>query len=97
MSINIFIVTLYKYLFLKKLSIILNSTLFFQTHKGIKCPFRLENIIPAHAFEEYEGLDEFTWINQMFEKSEADSISSGLQKTIFHMKKIEIIIVRLNQ
>lgn len=66
------------------------STLFFKTRSGLRAPFRIETIIPKHAFEDYEDLDELKWINQKFERHEAESISTGLQKTVFAYEKDKI-------
>lgn len=41
----------------------------------------------AFTFEQFENLDELSWINQRFEKHEADSIRCGLSKTIFAYEK----------
>jgi hypothetical protein len=49
----------------------------------MRLPFVLEKILPPHAFEDFEDLDELKWINQRFEKREAESIRCGLQKTVF--------------
>lgn len=46
------------------------STLFHKTNSHVRCPFKLENVLPKHAFDSYENLDEMTWINQMYEKHE---------------------------
>jgi putative transposase len=63
------------------------STLFYKANPNIHSPFKIENILSSHAFESYENLDELTWINQSYEKHEADSISCGLQKSIFAYEK----------
>jgi hypothetical protein len=59
------------------------STLFFKYQEFMRLPFVLEKILPPHAFEDFEDLNELKWINQKFEKREAESIRCGLQKTIF--------------
>lgn len=66
------------------------SSLFFKTRPNMRCPFRIETIIPKLAFDQYENLDELIWINQRYEKHEAQSISCGLQKTIFAYEKDKV-------
>lgn len=44
-------------------------------------------MIPRHAFDEFDGLDELKWINQCFDQREAQSIRCGLSKTIFEYEK----------
>lgn len=59
------------------------SSLFYQTQPFARAAFSIQKVIPAIAFDEFEDLDEIKWINQRFEKQEANSISIGLQKAIF--------------
>lgn len=59
------------------------SSLFYKSQPYARSAFTIQKIIPALAFEEFEDLDELKWINQRFEKHEANSISIGLQKAIF--------------
>lgn len=63
------------------------GTLFYQYHNRIRAPFKIEKILPAHAFDDYEDLDELKWINQKFEREESKSVSCGLQKSIFAYEK----------
>ncbi len=65
----------------------LHSTLFYKNHPHVRCSFNLETILFPHTFDSYDGLDELTWLNQKYEKCEADSVSRGLQKTIFAYEK----------
>lgn len=90
-----YLVNVYKYIYRNPIEVGLKdraelypySTLFHQTQQFARCPFNIQMILPPHAFDEFEKLDELTWINQRFEKHEADSISCGLQKTIFAYEK----------
>lgn len=59
------------------------SSMFYQTQPFTRAPFSIQKVIPAIAFDEFENLDEVKWVNQRFEKHEANSISIGLQKAIF--------------
>lgn len=90
-----YLVNVYKYIYRNPIEVNLTknaedypySTLFYQHHHRLRCPITLEKIIPSHAFDDYENLNELMWINQSFEKHESDSISIGLQKTIFAFEK----------
>jgi putative transposase len=90
-----YLVNVYKYIYRNPVEIGLcdraeiypYSTLFYKHQSSVKSPIYLENIIPKHAFDSYEDLDELKWINTRFEKHEADSISCGLQKTLFAYEK----------
>jgi putative transposase len=92
------LINVYKYIYRNPVEVSLTnraelypySTLFYKTHPYIRCSFKLETILLAQAFDSYYELDELLWINQKFEKCEADSVSSGLQKTIFAYKKDKI-------
>lgn len=50
-------------------------------------PFKIEKILPPHAFKDFENLDELTWINTRFAPKEAASIKCGLTKTVFAYQK----------
>lgn len=63
------------------------STLFYQYKSSTRLPFHIERILPKHAFEQFDNLDELKWINQKFEFQEAQSIRCGLGKTIFAYEK----------
>ncbi len=63
------------------------STLYYKHIKKSLAPFRVEEIFPLHAFDEFEDLDELKWINQSFNEEESESIKCGLRKTIFSYKK----------
>lgn len=63
------------------------SSLFFKYQPSMRLPFRLEPILPPHAFVDYEDLDELKWINNAFDEDEKDSIECGLLKTTFEYKK----------
>jgi len=86
-----YLVNVYKYIYRNPIEVGLcekaeqypYSTLFYQHQSYTRSPVHLEKIIPKHAFDSYEDLDELKWVNQRFEKHEADSISCGLQKTLF--------------
>lgn len=90
-----YLVNVYKYICRNpiEVNLVLNaedypySTLFYKASKGLRLTFKLEPVLPSHAFDKYENLNEFLWINQKFEKSESDSVSCGLQKTIFAYEK----------
>tara|TARA_R110000868_G_scaffold61524_6_gene187041 strand:- start:21773 stop:22465 length:693 start_codon:yes stop_codon:yes gene_type:complete len=62
------------------------STLF-TSSKSMLTPIRVQNIIPDHAFDEYERLIFLTWVNQGFEKTESESISVGLSRSVFAYMK----------
>ena len=90
-----YLVNVYKYIYRNPVEVGLSdkaelypySSLFHLNQSHGKCPFTMERIFPKHAFDDYENLDELTWINQRFEQFEARSISCGLQKTIFSYEK----------
>ena len=62
------------------------STLF-SASKRILTPIKVENIVPEHAFDDYEDLNFLTWINQGFDKKESESISIGLSRSVFAYMK----------
>lgn len=86
-----YLVNVYKYIYRNPIEVGLTdkaeqytfSTLLYQHQEFARVPFKVEKIIPPHAFDDFEDLNELKWINQNFDKSEADSIKCGLQKTIF--------------
>lgn len=90
-----YLVNVYKYIYRNPVEVGLTeraeqypySTLFYKNKPNVRAPFRIEKILPSHAFDEYEDLDELKWINQKFEKYEAESISGGLQRSIFAYEK----------
>lgn len=89
------LVNVYKYIYRNPIEVNLSekaenypySSLFFQHQSYVRLPFRLEKILPPHAFDEFESLDELSWINQKFERHEAESIKTGLMKTHFAFEK----------
>lgn len=93
-----YLVNVYKYIYRNPIEVGLvskaenypYSTLFYKKQQSVRCPFKLENIIPAHAFDSYDGLDEYIWINQDYDKNEAESISCGLHKAVFAYGKDKI-------
>ena len=90
-----YLVNVYKYIYLNPVKAGITtraefypySTLYFKTKGPAYCPFRLESIIPTHAFDEYEGLDELKWINSDLLDEEYQSIKTGLRKTEFSFAK----------
>lgn len=90
-----YLVNVYKYIYRNPIVVGLSeraeyypySTLFYKLHSNIRRQLKIETILPSHAFDSYESLDELTWINQSYEKHESASISCGLQKTVFAFKK----------
>lgn len=86
-----YLVNVYKYIYRNPVEVGISeraerypySTLFSQNQEYARVPFKVDKIFPPHAFDAYEELDELKWINQKFDKHEADSISCGLQKTLF--------------
>jgi putative transposase len=63
------------------------STFYYQ-HRSLRhLPIILEKIIPGHAFENYEDLNEIEWINSNYNASETVSIQSGLKKSTFDFSK----------
>lgn len=89
------LVNVYKYILRNPIEVYLSdkaenypySTLFHEHKGGIRLPFHTERIIPKLAFEEFDDLNELKWINQNFERYEAESIRCGLSKTIFEYEK----------
>lgn len=90
-----YLVNVYKYIYRNPVEVGLKeraelypySTLFYKSQPSVRCPFRLESVLLSHVFDTYDGLDELAWINQRYEKFEANSISCGLQKTVFAYEK----------
>lgn len=86
-----YLVNVYKYILRNPIEVGLTaraeeyvySSHFYQNQQYARTNFSIQRILPALAFEEFEDLDEIKWINQRFEKQEAQSISVGLQKAIF--------------
>lgn len=92
------LVNVYKYIYRNPIEVGLSdkaesypfSTLFLKINTNMRSPFKLESVLPAHVFDSYEGLDELIWINQTYERREADSIKCGLQKSVFAYEKDKI-------
>lgn len=89
------LVNVYKYILRNPIEVQLSdvaesypySTLFHQHKTSVRMPFHTERVIPRHAFDEFDGLDELKWINQCFDQKESQSIRCGLSKTIFEYEK----------
>mgnify|MGYP003390198758 CR=1 FL=1 len=85
-----YLVNVYKYIYRNPIEVGLcdkaelypYSTLFYQHQTYTRSPIQLEKIIPKHALDSYEDLNELKWINQRFEQRGANSISYGLQNPI---------------
>jgi len=85
------LVNVYKYIYRNPIEVGLSekaefypySSLLYRSQNSVRLPFKLEKIFPPHAFDSFEELDEYMWINQKFEPHEAASIRCGLQKSVF--------------
>lgn len=89
------LVNVYKYIYRNPVEVNLSettesypySTLIFQYKTGMSRSLDIEKILPKHAFEQFEDLDELKWLNQRFERHEANSIRVGLTRSIFAYEK----------
>lgn len=90
-----YLVNVYKYIYLNPVKANITSkaefypysTLYFKHNSSMKLPIKIEEIIPKHAFKNYDDLDELKWINLSFKESEYESVKTGLRKSIFDYAK----------
>lgn len=90
-----YLVNVYKYIYLNPVKAKITSkaefypysTLYFKYNSSLKLPIKIEDILPKHAFQNYDNLDELKWINLTFNDTEYDSIKTGLKKSIFDYAK----------